>query len=235
MFTKKIYSILFFLLGVFKVYSQDCGLIIPLYPLTSHGLIHPYVLTALEYNNECDVNTVNIRATILDLDTGKLTIFYPTVIDSKDTNNKIVINSKPTLPDNHVISLWFYTTGDTIHLLNPSHYIDTLRLNNCINAKPNILHRQFAYCNAIDFFIKVSTLINDNKIFISSMYKDNTHCKTALCKYEQELKHINQYTYERHHHDFYNTYEEEPYNHIDIILIIGNFIIDLWDRLFVRY
>lgn len=231
---------MFFMSMNIVVFSQDCGLIIPLYPLTSNGLMHPYILTPLDFNSECNIDTVSIKATILDLDSGKLSIVYPIVIDSTDNNN-ILSNVKPKLPTNHIISLWFYTTADTITLLNPTQYVDTLKINNCMNSKPNILHGQFAYCNAIEFFIKVSNLIYDNKIFLSSFYKNHIHqCKNGICRYDNEYKHQNYDIYnENYRHELYDeNYRhelyDENYSNLDIILTIGNFIIDLWDRIFVR-
>ena len=144
--------------------AQNCGLIVPINPLTAQGLATPYILTSLDPANPCSVLDPNsaafVEATILDNDNGNLFVYHPLVVDNL---NQIAVQPiVPQLPTNFNIGLWFGSNGETLTLISSttSPGINSLQQGNCVDGLPNSVFGQFAYCNAAKFFNVANTFIN---------------------------------------------------------------------------
>ena len=141
--------------------AQNCGLIVPINPLTAQGLATPYILTSLDPANPCSVLDPNsaafVEATILDNDNGNLFVYHPLVVDNL---NQIAVQPiVPQLPTNFNIGLWFGSNGETLTLISSttSPGINSLQQGNCVDGLPNSVFGQFAYCNAAKFFNVANT------------------------------------------------------------------------------
>lgn len=131
---------------VISVFSADCILVMPPFPLTLNGLLTPYRLQSVNPADPCLMNPATaafVEATILDLDTRKLMVYHPLVV-----NDGTVPFNPPapfTLPANSVVSLSFGTNANTLRLTPP----ESVLAGKCVNGiSAQDLFGQFAYCNS---------------------------------------------------------------------------------------
>ena len=145
--------------------SQDCILQVPDDPLNT-GLFKPWFVSTAQYSQlPCSqaipTSAVFVEATILNIDTGDLFVYSPLVID---------VGSVPaiqpliaTLPINNSVILNMGTNGKSLTLINSGNmYMDSLQQGNCVNGVPGSIFGQVAFCNGINFFQSVNTLIQYN-------------------------------------------------------------------------
>ena len=163
-----------FVLSITLVFSQKCTLEVPDDPLNT-GLFKPWFLgTDTDSPDNCtqiNVGTsVFVESTILDINTGKLFVYNPLVIDKGDVPaaSPLVGN----LPVSYVAIINIGSNGESVRLVtNPisnfytySNFKDSLEHGNCVNGFQNSIFGQVVYCNAINFFAKVNELIASNLI-----------------------------------------------------------------------
>jgi hypothetical protein len=162
--------LLFFLLVLLLLqtsYGQDCSLIVPKNPLTATGLATPYLLVSNDANNPCTQagnGASFVQGAVIDLDTGVVSIYNPLVIDQGTTAATPPV--LPTLPHNNIIGLWFGTNGDTLTLVDQQ---GSLSSGKCVNGIKDSIFGQFAYCNAVEFFIAANVAILEGKLTVPSL------------------------------------------------------------------
>ena len=149
-------------------FSQDCGLIIPPEPLTPYGLSTPYILVSLNDENPCSVlipeTSAFVEATILDLDSGDLSVYYPLVVDNIA---QVAIDPVvPVLPKNSVIGLWMSSNSRTIRLI-------IVNENSNVNCVDGNIFGKYAYCNASEFFSSANNLITKGVLKIPEIGVSN--------------------------------------------------------------
>ena len=138
--------LLLFLSYVITVFSADCILVMPPFPLTLNGLLTPYRLQSVNPADPCLMNPTTatfVEATILDLDTRRLMVYHPLVVN--DGTTPFNPPSPFTLPANSVVSLSFGTNANTLRLSPPENVL----AGKCVNGvSAQDLFGQFAYCNS---------------------------------------------------------------------------------------
>ena len=156
--------------------SQDCILQVPDDPLNT-GLFKPWFVSTAQYSQlPCSqaipTSAVFVEATILNIDTGDLFVYSPLVID---------VGSVPaiqpliaTLPINNSVILNMGTNGKSLTLINSGNmYMDSLQQGNCVNGVPGSIFGQVAFCNGINFFQSVNTLIQNNFVKVPPIGNSN--------------------------------------------------------------
>jgi hypothetical protein len=161
--------------------NMDCTLIMPANPLTAAGLATPYQLVATNPANgpchETDANqSAFVQAAVIDLNTGKISIYNPLVIDRGTTPAaKPVV---PTLPQRGVVALWFGFNGNNLSLVGQDDEAEQdMQDNHCTQGLG-----QFAYCNAVAFFEAADDAINDDKLQVPPLGtspKDHLACPSV--------------------------------------------------------
>ena len=77
--------------------------------------------------------------------------------------------------------IWFGFNGGTLTLTDGTNGVD-LKNANCVNGiSATSLFGQFAYCNAVNFFLSVRTVINKGLLVVPAvkMAKDGINCPTV--------------------------------------------------------
>ena len=164
--------------GVAAAQNQDCTLIVPADPLTARGLATPYQLVATNpANGPCHETNANqsafVQAAIIDLVTGQISVYNPLVID-KGTSPAITPTA-PVLPQFHVVAIWFGFNANNLSLVetNAGDLDDSFCTQNL---------GQFAYCNAVLFFLAAQDAIDDGRLTvppIGTSPRDGEVCPTV--------------------------------------------------------
>lgn len=161
--------------------NPDCSLIVPPDPLSAKGLATPYQLTATDpANGDCaesnDAQSAFVEATIVDRNTGAVSVYRPLVIDkgSQPAAPEIV----PKLPAHAVIGIWFGFNGNNL-TLRSRH--GSLTSGNCVNGTHGSVFGQFAYCNATEFFQAANQAVRKGQIKVPAMTtaRDGLPCMTT--------------------------------------------------------
>ena len=137
------------------VYAADCILIMPPTPLTQNGLLTPYRLQSVNPADPCLMNPATaafVEATILDLDTRKIAVYHPMVIN--DGTTPFAPPNPFTMPPNSIVSLSFGSNANTLRLSPP----EIVKAARCVNGIGTELFGQFSYCNSDLLFDKVLNL-----------------------------------------------------------------------------
>jgi hypothetical protein len=137
---------------------------VPAAPLTAAGLTTPYVIsTLLNSNGTCSqlnpATAVFIEATIVDLNTGKLFVYNPIVVDDPNQLNAPI--PPITLPRSFVVGIWFHTNAKSISLLG-----NNVKTGQCVMGVPGSNFGTSAYCNAPAFYAAVNKLIDAGTIVV---------------------------------------------------------------------
>ena len=161
--------------------NGDCTLIVPPGPLSPQGLSTPYQLTATEAaNGPCNeanaTQAAFVQAAVLDLETGKIAIYNPLVVDKG--NKPAVLPVVPKLPNKAIVGIWFGFNGNNL-TLQDDH--GSLRAGRCVNRVHGSLFGQFAYCNAPAFFRAANQAILANKLTVPPLgrAKDGMTCPSV--------------------------------------------------------
>lgn len=161
--------------------NPDCTLIVPPNPLSAKGLATPYRLTATNpANGPCaeanDSQSAFVEATIVDRNTGAVSVYRPLVVDrgSRPAAPEIV----PKLPAHAVIGIWFGFNGDNLTLRSRS---GSLTSGNCVNGTRHSIFGQFAFCNATEFFRVANQAVRRGQIEVPARTtaKDGQPCMTT--------------------------------------------------------
>jgi len=161
--------------------NGDCTLIVPPGPLSPQGLSTPYQLTATDAENgPCNeanaTQAAFVQAVVLDLETGKIAIYNPLVVDMG--NQPAVLPVVPKLPKKAIVGIWFGFNGNNL-TLQDDH--GSLRTGRCVNRVHGSLFGQFAYCNAPAFFRAANQAILANKLTVPPLgrAKDGMTCPSV--------------------------------------------------------
>ena len=137
--------------------NVSCSIIVPANPLSAQGLATPYQLTGTggmsPAQSGCTMaNAANlgafVQATILDTQTGKLSVYDPLVITKGTTPAAAPV--VPTLPARYVATIDFGFNGTNLTLVGATR--NALRFGNCVNGLNGSIFGQVAFCNGINFF-----------------------------------------------------------------------------------
>jgi hypothetical protein len=160
--------------GVSSTSVEDtCDIIVPAHPLTAEGLATPYQLTGPGGGSPaatgCQMsNSVNlgafVQATILNTQTGALSVYNPLVISAGTT--PAVKPVVPKLPKHTVVTIDFGFNGT--FLLQQGATPDALSEGNCVDGTPGSPFGQVSFCNGINFFNTAFQLERAGRLKISS-------------------------------------------------------------------
>ena len=138
------------------VANVSCDIIVPANPLSARGLATPYQLTGTggmsPAQSGCTMaNAANlgafVQATILNTQTGRLSVYDPLVITKGTT--PAVAPEVPRLPARYIATIDFGFNGTNLTLVGATR--NALRNGLCVNGLGSIFG-QVAFCNGINFF-----------------------------------------------------------------------------------
>ena len=160
--------------GVSSTAVEDtCDIIVPAHPLTAQGLATPYQLTGPSGGSSaatgCQMsNSVNlgafVQATILNTQTGALSVYNPLVITAGTT--PAVKPVVPKLPKHAVVTIDFGFNGT--FLLQQGATPGALSEGNCVDGTPGSPFGQVSFCNGINFFNTALQLERAGRLTIPS-------------------------------------------------------------------
>ncbi len=139
------------------VANVSCDIIVPANPLSAQGLATPYQLTGpggmSPAQSGCNMaNAANlgafVQATILNTQTGQLSVYNPLVITKGTT--PAVAPVVPVLPRRYVATIDFGFNGTNLTLVGATR--NALRNGLCVNGLNGSIFGQVAFCNGINFF-----------------------------------------------------------------------------------
>jgi len=139
------------------VANVSCDIIVPANPLSAQGLATPYQLTGpggmSPAQSGCNMaNAANlgafVQATILNTQTGQLSVYDPLVITKGTT--PAVAPVVPVLPRRYVATIDFGFNGTNLTLVGATR--NALRNGLCVNGLNGSIFGQVAFCNGINFF-----------------------------------------------------------------------------------
>ncbi len=139
------------------VANVNCDIIVPANPLSARGLATPYQLTGTggmsPAQSGCTMaNAVNlgafVQATILNTQTGQLSVYDPLVITQGST--PAVAPVVPVLPARYIATIDFGFNGTDLTLVGATR--NALRNGLCVNGLGGSIFGQVAFCNGINFF-----------------------------------------------------------------------------------
>jgi hypothetical protein len=137
--------------------NVNCDIIVPANPLSARGLATPYQLTGTDgqtpAQSGCEMtNAVSlgafVQATILNPNTGKLSVYNPLVITKGTT--PAVAPVVPKLPRGAVVTIDFGFNGTD--LIQVGATANALRNGNCVDGTSGSIFGQVSFCNGINFF-----------------------------------------------------------------------------------
>jgi hypothetical protein len=137
--------------------NVNCDIIVPANPLSARGLATPYQLTGTNgqtpAQSGCEMtNAVNlgafVQATILNPNTGKLSVYDPLVITKGTT--PAVAPVVPVLPRNAIVTIDFGFNGTDLFQVGAT--ANALRNGNCVNGTAGSVFGQVSFCNGTNFF-----------------------------------------------------------------------------------
>lgn len=137
--------------------NVSCDIIVPANPLSARGLATPYQLTgtggmspAASGCNMANAAALGafVQATILDTQTGKLSVYDPLVITQGTT--PAVAPVVPVLPARYIATIDFGFNGTNLTLVGATR--SALFFGNCVNGQGGSIFGQVAFCNGINFF-----------------------------------------------------------------------------------
>jgi hypothetical protein len=160
--------------GVSSTAVEDtCDIIVPAQPLTARGLATPYQLTGPSGGSAaatgCQMsNSVNlgafVQATILNTQTGALSVYNPLVITAGTT--PAVKPVVPKLPKHAVVTIDFGFNGT--FLLQKGATPGALSEGQCTDGTPGSPFGQVSFCNGINFFNAAFQLERAGRLSIPS-------------------------------------------------------------------
>ncbi len=137
--------------------NVSCNIIVPANPLSAQGLATPYQLTGTggmsPAQSGCTMaNAANlgafVQATILNTQTGQLSVYDPLVITKGTTPAAAPV--VPKLPARYVATIDFGFNGTNLTLVGATR--NALRFGNCVNGLNGSIFGQVAFCNGTNFF-----------------------------------------------------------------------------------
>ncbi|MBV9848038.1 MAG: hypothetical protein JOZ47_23665 [Kutzneria sp.] len=168
--------------------NADCTLIVPPNPLSATGLSTPFRLTATNpkmgpCNEANTAQSAFVEASVIDTDTGAISVYHPLVIDNQ--TQPAVPPVVPKLPANSVVGLWFGFNGNNLTLRMQGNGDQGQGNPNCVNGLATnqgvSIFGQFAYCNGPAFFRAANAAISAGKLTVPplGMASDGMPCPTT--------------------------------------------------------
>jgi hypothetical protein len=153
--------------------NVNCDIIVPANPLSARGMATPYQLTGTggmsPAQSGCTMaNAVNlgafVQATILNTQTGQLSVYDPLVITQGTT--PAVAPVVPVLPAQYVATIDFGFNGTDLTQVGAT--ANALRSGNCVNGQGGTVFGQVSFCNGINFFAQAHRLEAEGKLVVPS-------------------------------------------------------------------
>ena len=153
--------------------NTDCDIIVPAHPLTAKGLATPYQLTGHADSSPgasgCQmINSVKlgafVQATILDTQTGALSVYDPLVV-TKGTK-PAVAPVVPKLPSHAVVTIDIGFNGEILRQVGATP--GALRQGHCTDGEPGSPFGQVSFCNGPAFFKAAFALERSGRLVIPS-------------------------------------------------------------------
>ena len=142
------------------VFSADCILVMPQFPLSNNGLLTPYRLQSVNPADPCTMENpltaTFVEATLFDTDTGHISVYHPLVVT--DGKTPLIPPTPFTMTAATIVSLSFGTNANTLRLTPPENVL----AGRCVNGiAGNDIFGQFAYCNSDAVLDQINTRINN--------------------------------------------------------------------------
>lgn len=158
--------------------ALDCFLKVPNNPLTAHGLTTPYLLSGPGCDQATAGSAAFIQGAIIDLDTGKIYIYNPLVINQGST--AAILPLAPQIISRNITALWFGFNGNTLTITNDAG----IRNGDCRNGttkNSQTVFGQFSYCNAPAFFQAAENAILLGQLVVPPLGQalDGKNCPTT--------------------------------------------------------
>jgi len=153
--------------------NTDCDIIVPAHPLTAKGLATPYQLTGHAGDSPgasgCQmINSIKlgafVQATILDTQTGALSVYNPLVV-TKGTR-PAVAPVVPKLPSHAVVTIDIGFNGAILRQVGATP--GALRQGRCTDGEPGSPFGQVSFCNGPAFFKAAFALERSGRLAIPS-------------------------------------------------------------------
>jgi hypothetical protein len=154
----------------------DCTLLVPANPLSAQGLATPYELSGDGCKESDDGASAFVQATIVDPDTGAITVYNPLVTDQGTAVAAAPV--VPKLPAGAVVGIWFGFNGDNLTLGDSG---GSLKAGVCVNGLGDSIFGQYAYCNAPAFFTAANAAVAAGKVTVPPLgtATDGQPCPTT--------------------------------------------------------
>jgi hypothetical protein len=153
--------------------NTNCDIIVPAHPLTAKGLATPYQLTGHDGDSPgasgCQmINSIKlgafVQATILDTQTGALSVYDPLVV-TKGTK-PAVAPVVPKLPSHAVVTIDIGFNGEILRQVGATP--GALRQGHCTDGEPGSPFGQVSFCNGPNFFKAAFALERSGRLVIPS-------------------------------------------------------------------
>jgi hypothetical protein len=154
--------------------NVNCDIIVPANPLTAKGLATPYQLTGTDgmtpAASGCQMSNAAalgafVQATILNTQTGQLSVYNPLVITQGTT--AAVAPTVPTLPTHYIATIDFGFNGTDLFQVGAN--ANTLKNANCVNGEPGSVFGQVSFCNGAAFFNEAHQLEAQGKLVVPAL------------------------------------------------------------------
>jgi hypothetical protein len=153
--------------------NVNCDIVVPANPLTAQGLATPYQLTGPNGMSPaasgCTMTNAAalgafVQATILNTQTGQLSVYNPLVITQGTTPAAAPV--VPTLPRNYIATIDFGFNGTDLTQVGAT--ANTLAQGNCVNGEPGSVFGQVSFCNGTNFFNTAHTMERQGRLKVPS-------------------------------------------------------------------
>ncbi|MBV9452063.1 MAG: hypothetical protein JO345_39870, partial [Streptosporangiaceae bacterium] len=164
--------------------NANCEIVVPAHPLTAKGLATPYQLTGLAGTSPaasgCQmINSINlgafVQATILDPDTGALSVYDPLVVTAG--TRPAVAPVVPKLPRHAIVTIDIGFNGTVLRQAGATP--TALQQGNCTDGEPGSPFGQVSFCNGPAFFQAAYRLERSGRLVIHPAGFSRTMVPTA--------------------------------------------------------
>jgi len=137
--------------------NTTCDIVVPAHPLTAKGLATPYQLTGNDGTSPAasGCQTINsialgafVQATILDPETGALSVYNPLVVTMGTT--PAIAPVVPKLPRHAIVTIDIGFNGVVLRQVGATP--DALQQGECTDGEPGSPFGQVSFCNGPAFF-----------------------------------------------------------------------------------
>ncbi|HUN35366.1 MAG TPA: hypothetical protein VMU95_25475 [Trebonia sp.] len=153
--------------------NVNCDIVVPANPLTAKGLATPYQLTgpggmtpAASGCNMANAAALGafVQATILNTQTGQLSVYDPLVITQGTT--PAVAPVVPKLPARNIVTIDFGFNGTDLTQVGAT--ANALTQGNCVNGQGGTDFGQVSFCNGTNFFNTAHQMEREGRLRVPS-------------------------------------------------------------------